>query len=173
MPMLTDRALRNLKPDDGPLTDSQVPGLMIRPNADGGKWALRYVSPTTRKRREMGLGVYPSTSLRDARVRALAMRSQIDSGHDPIEERRREQVIAEREANVQCRVDTLKPCDFSDALASAWIECPRVADNVFQRASAIMEWAFAAYPEYVMCNPVPSARALLSSRGARHGVGRA
>ena len=40
-PMLTDRALRNLKPDDGPLTDSQVPGLMIRPNANGGKWALR------------------------------------------------------------------------------------------------------------------------------------
>ncbi|WP_052409834.1 tyrosine-type recombinase/integrase [Paraburkholderia oxyphila] len=208
MPMLTDRALRNLKPDDGPLTDSQVPGLMIRPNANGGKWALRYVSPTTRKRREMGLGVYPATSLRDARVRALAMRSQIDSGHDPIQERRREQVITERAANVptflqaaekthekaksgwkhadgrnarrwlssvkmhlapllECRVDTLKPRDFSDTLASAWIECPRVADNVFQRASAIMEWAFAAYPEHVMCNPVPSARALLPSRSAR------
>ncbi|WP_408600225.1 Arm DNA-binding domain-containing protein [Paraburkholderia heleia] len=65
-----------MKPDDGPLTDSQVPGLMIRPNANGGKWALRYVSPATRKRREMGLGVYPSTSLRDARVRAPAMRRQ-------------------------------------------------------------------------------------------------
>ncbi|MCP3722427.1 hypothetical protein M3I53_04635 [Paraburkholderia sp. CNPSo 3272] len=64
------------------------------------------------------------------------------------------------------RVDTLKPRDFSDALASAWIECPRVADNVFQRASAIMEWEFAAYPEHVMCNPVPSARSLLPSRSA-------
>ncbi|MEX3686893.1 hypothetical protein AB3X91_23380 [Paraburkholderia sp. BR14263] len=41
MPMLTDRALRNLKPGDMPLSDSQVPGLMIRPNANGGKWALR------------------------------------------------------------------------------------------------------------------------------------
>ena len=48
----------------------------------------------------MGLGVYPSASLRDARVRALAVRSQIDSGHDPIQERRREQVITEREVNV-------------------------------------------------------------------------
>ena len=48
----------------------------------------------------MGLGVYPSASLRDARVRALAVRSQIDSGHDPTQERRREQVITEREVNV-------------------------------------------------------------------------
>ncbi|MEM5446116.1 hypothetical protein VSR33_01235 [Burkholderia sp. JPY164] len=46
------------------------------------------------------------------------------------------------------RVDTLKPRDFFDALTSAWIECPRVADNVFQRASAIMEWAFAAYRSF-------------------------
>jgi len=68
---------------------------------------------------------------------------------------------------LECRVDTLKPRDFSDALASAWIECPRIADNVFQRARAIMEWAFAAYPEHVMGNPVPSARALQPSRSAR------
>ncbi|MEX3845352.1 phage integrase central domain-containing protein [Paraburkholderia sp. BR10882] len=117
------------------------------------------------------------------------MRSQIDGGHDPIQERRREQVIIERDAKVptflqaaekkhekaksawkqadgrnvrrwlssvkahlapllERRVDTLKPCDFFDALTSAWIECPRVADNVFQRASAIMEWAFAAYRSF-------------------------
>lgn len=136
------------------------------------------------------------------------MHSQIDSGHDPIQERRREQVITERDAKVSTflpaaekthekvksgwkhadgrnarrwlssvkahlapllgyRVDTLKPRDFADALASAWIKCPRIADNVFQRASAIMEWAFAAYPEHVICNPVPSARALLPSRSAR------
>ncbi len=43
MPTLTDRALRYLKPDDAPRTDSQVPGLIIRPNGNGGKWALRYV----------------------------------------------------------------------------------------------------------------------------------
>lgn len=61
MSMLADRALSNLKPDNGPLSDSQVHGLMIRPNGNGGKWALRYVSSATRKRREMGLGVYPTT----------------------------------------------------------------------------------------------------------------
>ncbi|WP_395064820.1 hypothetical protein [Paraburkholderia silvatlantica] len=132
----------NLKPDDGPLTDSQVPGLMIRPNASGGKWALRYVA----QRRASAV------KWDWARVRALAMRGQIDSGHDPIQERRRERVMR----------------NFSNAFASAWIECPRVADNVFQRASAIVEWAFAAYPDHVMCNSVPSARALLPSRGARH-----
>ncbi|MEM5425497.1 phage integrase central domain-containing protein [Paraburkholderia ferrariae] len=135
------------------------------------------------------------------------MRSQIDGGHDPIQERRREQVIIERDAKVptflqaavkthekaksgwkqadgrnarrwlssvkahlapllERRVDTLKPRDFFDALASAWIECLCVADNVFQRASAIMEWAFAAYPERAMCNPVPSARVAAEQKRA-------
>lgn len=30
--------------NDAPLTDSQLPGLMIHPNANGGKWARCYVS---------------------------------------------------------------------------------------------------------------------------------
>ena len=51
-----------------------------------GKWILRFMSPTTGRRRDMGLGVYPEVGIADARVRALQARQEISGGQDPIEE---------------------------------------------------------------------------------------
>ena len=52
------------------------------------KWVLRY---TLRgRRREMGLGSYPSVGLADARTSALRCRRQVAKGADPIEARRME-----------------------------------------------------------------------------------
>lgn len=91
---LTDRQARALKPYDAPVFDGKVTGLMLTPTKTGARWTLRYVSPTTRKRRDAGLGTFPEVSIPEARDKALAMRKLIDAGADPIDERKREREAA-------------------------------------------------------------------------------
>ncbi|SFU13411.1 Integrase [Pseudovibrio denitrificans] len=53
-------------------------------------WAFFYTSPTTGKRREMGLGNYPTVTLKAAREEAAKWREVKALGNDPIKERNRE-----------------------------------------------------------------------------------
>jgi len=70
-----------------------VTGLILQVTANGGRsWLLR--AKVGVRRREIGLGSYPSLSLADARARARAIREKIFSGVDPVEERH----AAQREA---------------------------------------------------------------------------
>jgi integrase len=71
------------------VNDGQVTGLRLVPSRTKGhgKWILRYVSPVTNKRRDMGLGTYPETGIAAAREKALAARKCLGNGQDPIEER--------------------------------------------------------------------------------------
>ncbi|MDH6150594.1 MULTISPECIES: tyrosine-type recombinase/integrase [Paraburkholderia] len=91
---LTDRQARALQAGDKPVFEGKVTGLMLTPGKTGSKWTLRFTSPTTGKRRDAGLGVYPEVTIADAREKALAMRRQIDAGKDPIDERDRDQHAA-------------------------------------------------------------------------------
>ena len=79
-------------PGDRALPHGQVPGLRLEPGgAKGeGKWILRFVSPVTRKRRDMGLGRYPDVGISAVRTRGLAARELISAGKDPIDGRRAE-----------------------------------------------------------------------------------
>ena len=52
-----------------------------------GKWILRFVSPKTGRRRDMGLGRYPEVGIADAEVRAFEARKAISDGIDPIDAR--------------------------------------------------------------------------------------
>ncbi|WP_186131648.1 tyrosine-type recombinase/integrase [Burkholderia gladioli] len=88
--MLTDKQAKALKPGDKPAFDGKITGLMLVPSKSGCKWILRFTSPVTGKRRDAGLGIYPETSIAEARDKALAMRKLIDNGEDPIEQRNRE-----------------------------------------------------------------------------------
>jgi integrase len=92
--MLTDKQARALKPDDKPVFDGKVTGLLLAPTKSGSKWTLRFTSPVTGKRRDAGLGTYPETSIAEAREKALAMRKLIDNGEDPIDQRNREREAA-------------------------------------------------------------------------------
>lgn len=87
--MLSDTKARKIKPDDRPLADGIATGLYLYPtkSAGTGKWILRFKSPETGKRRDMGLGSYPATPVKDARNTAIGIRKLIESGRDPIEER--------------------------------------------------------------------------------------
>jgi len=91
--MLSDAKARRLKPDDKPVSDGTITGLYLVPagKVGTGKWILRFVSPVLQKRREMGLGSYPTTPIRDARIRALEARNLIEEGTDPLEERKAKQ----------------------------------------------------------------------------------
>ena len=85
MATITDRKARSIKPTDKPFA-SGVTGLRLHPGTEAGRgqWVLRFVSPVTGKRRDMGLGSYPSTGVARAVEKALNAREQIEDGIDPI-----------------------------------------------------------------------------------------
>lgn len=101
MTQITDRRAKNIKPGDNPVPDGTIPGLRLEPGTTKGqgKWILRFVSPATTKRRDMGLGTYPEINIADARIRGMAARQLIRSGNDPIEER--QAAKAARNANAE------------------------------------------------------------------------
>lgn len=86
MSQLTDMKARNVSPSDKPIAAGGVTGLYLVPGSSRGqgKWILRFVSPLTRKRRDMGLGKYPAVSIAAARRTALDARFMIEQGQDPI-----------------------------------------------------------------------------------------
>lgn len=98
--MLTDTKARKVRPGEKPLQVGGVTGLYLRPgsNVGTGKFILRFVSPETGKRRDMGLGVYPTIGLAKARAAAIEARLLITQRVDPIENRQQRHV-AERRAS--------------------------------------------------------------------------
>lgn len=90
MVALTDRAARSITPGSQPIADSGVTGLRLHPGKSKGhgQWKLRYVSPVTHKRRDMGLGSYPDVGVAQARSAAHEARQLITQGKDPIDERK-------------------------------------------------------------------------------------
>lgn len=100
MNILTDRKAHNLKPGDDPIADGTVSGLRLHPGKKKGrgKWLMRFVSPETNKRRDMGFGVYPEVSITDARKSAAAARESIRDGVDPIDARKADAQTRQRDA---------------------------------------------------------------------------
>ena len=94
MANLTDLKAKNIKSGDRNIPDGTVVGLRLEASkAKGqGKWILRYVSPETTRRRDMGLGTYPTVSITEARKAASKARELIRDGKDPIEARRDDKI---------------------------------------------------------------------------------
>ncbi|MCS3769579.1 integrase [Aeromonas hydrophila] len=92
MALLSDAKARSIKPDDKPLSHGGITGLTLHPSTTKGrgKWVLRYVSPTTGKRRNAGLGIYPEISIAEAGNQARLMREQMARGLDPLEVKKEE-----------------------------------------------------------------------------------
>ena len=89
MALLTELKVKRIAAGDKPLGDGVVPGLRLEPGPvkGQGKWILRFTSPSTGGRRDMGLGAYPEVGLAEARARGLTARQTVASGKDPIDER--------------------------------------------------------------------------------------
>ena len=78
-----------------------VRGLAISVATGGSRsWILRY--QLAGRRRELGLGSYPSVTLANAREAARAARGKLAQGIDPIEEARlaRDRLAAEKAAAI-------------------------------------------------------------------------
>ena len=97
---LKDVKARKIKPGDRPVADGTVSGLRLHPGKDKGhgKWLLRFVSPETNKRRDMGFGVYPEVSITEARKAAASARNLIRDGVDPIDARNTNAQARQRDA---------------------------------------------------------------------------
>jgi hypothetical protein len=87
------------------------PNLYLEVTGKGTRrFLLRYVSPVSHRATEAGLGVFPATSLADARARAAEMRALIAKGIDPI--------VQKREARAQTLAAQKRKTTFEDALAA-------------------------------------------------------
>src|SRR6516225_8004215 len=83
--LLTDRFCDRAKSTSAQTDyfDESVTGLALRVSAKGVKaWTLHFTG-TSGKRARITLGRYPSTSLANARARALEAKSAVADGRDP------------------------------------------------------------------------------------------
>jgi hypothetical protein len=83
-------ALGIKKAPDGHLYDDR--GLRLEKKGERGKWIWRY--SFAKKRREMGLGTWPTVSLADARKERDRWALVLNQGNDPISERKAEKDAA-------------------------------------------------------------------------------
>ena len=90
MALLTHTKAKHIQPGDKPLPHGGITGLSLHPSSikGKGKWVFRYVSPTTKKRRNSGLGSYPEITIAEAANLALSMREQLAKGIDPLEQKK-------------------------------------------------------------------------------------
>jgi integrase len=87
--MLTELKIRKIDVADGLVSEGGVPGLYFKASSLGrGKWVFRFVSPDSRKRRDMGIGTYPDVSIARAREAARLHRDALALGRDPLEVKR-------------------------------------------------------------------------------------
>src|SRR5215469_13087090 len=72
-------------------------GLYLQIAGNAKTWIFRYVSPETKRRRDMGLGPYPDVGLKTAREEAQKLRNKLRERIDPLQERNRERKKQELE----------------------------------------------------------------------------
>lgn len=124
---LTDMAVKKLKkPGRYSVGGEGADGLLLQVLDSGARsWILRYTWGTRistgdrhsgkpiQRRREVGLGGYPTVGLAEARAKAVALKAKIAEGVDPISARR-----AERSARA---VEAARAMTF-EAAALAWLD---------------------------------------------------
>jgi integrase len=120
---LTHSKALSIKPGDKPVSDGTVVGLVLEPGTKKGRgrWNLRFSSPETGKRRDMGLGSFPDVSIDKAREAARDARKLIAAKIDPIEHRRIESVRRSRSKDTK---------SFEAAAREVWENKKRAWKNV-------------------------------------------
>lgn len=103
-------------------------GLMLKVRPSGRKsWIFRY--QFNGERHDLGLGSYPAVSLTDARKATTALRAKIDSGIDPLDERRQQEKGAITFEHEALALIERHQAGWSDKHASQWLNSLR--DHVF------------------------------------------
>ncbi|WP_395029727.1 tyrosine-type recombinase/integrase [Alcaligenes aquatilis] len=136
MAKITDRQARTIRPDTSPIT-SGITGLTLQatPTTGRGKWNLRFVSPITGKRRDMGLGVYPDVGVADALASGEQARKLIAAGRDPIMERAAQHAIPTFEQAANDRWKVVAPSFRNTKHRTQWISS--LQQHIFPSIGAI------------------------------------
>lgn len=106
---LTDTACRQAKPTDKARKLADGGGLYLLVNLVGKYWRMDYRYGG--KRKTLALGVYPATSLADARERCQEARKLLASGIDPGEQKKADK-----------RAEKLASANSFEAVARAWLD---------------------------------------------------
>ncbi|MDB5314926.1 MAG: hypothetical protein JWO24_770 [Rhodospirillales bacterium] len=119
---LDDKTIRALKAKEAPYRVSDGGGLLLQVLVSGAKtWICRL--SVDGKRRDMGLGGYPTVSLAAARVAALAARQGAQKGADPVEAR-----AAEKAARIAARqAREAKAARTFEAVAAGYLKAEEAA----------------------------------------------
>lgn len=118
MPASTNREAEAARPRETTWRLSFGDGLLLEVKPSGAKaWVLRYMLGG--KRRDMGIGSFPTVSLKEARAKADAARKLAAEKRDPIAVRReeREAIAAARAAEEEKRARSFR--DVAEALIKA------------------------------------------------------
>ncbi len=124
---LTDLAIRNAKPRDKAYKISDGGGLFLWVQTNGNRW-WRYAYRFDGKQKLLALGVYPETTLAEARELHAQARKKLQAGNDPNE--------AKKEAK---RLRILNSENTFEAIAREWHEnnlnmwTPKHSLNVIKR----------------------------------------
>ncbi len=100
--MLSDTAIRSLKPGPKPVKFSDEKGLFLLVHPNGSKYSrldYRY----TNKRKTLAIGVYPETSLKVARQKRDDARKLLADGIDPAENRK-----AQKASKAECTANSFE-----------------------------------------------------------------
>lgn len=140
---LSDTAIRGLKRSKKPYKVFDRDGLFLLVNPSGSRlWRWRYRFDG--KEKLMAFGEYPIVSLARARERLLAGRKMLDSGTDPMAERKAEAAVKEKQIQAQLR----EAENSFEKVARRWWywwaagKSPRHADYVLRRLEADVFPAF-------------------------------
>lgn len=118
--LLTDVTVRNTKPTDKNqrLNDGGGLYLLIKPN--GAKW-WRFDYTFNTKRKTLSVGVYPETTLADARRKAKEARNQVSNGIDPSDTRKEAKTVQRATLENEKRIDAGLPAiDSFEFIAREW-----------------------------------------------------
>ena len=125
--MLTDKAIRALKPDVKPYKASDSLGLYLLIQPNGSRlWRFKY--RFAGKEKLAALGAYPETGLAEARVRRDELRRLHAAGVDPVAHRR-----AAAEARVAAAENTFRVVadEWFEKKSSGWV--PKHAAKIIER----------------------------------------
>lgn len=128
---LTDKQINSAKPSEKFYTLADGRGLQLLVSPDGRKsWEIVYLSPTTNKRRKSSFGIFPSVSLKEARMKRDEWQSLVRQGVDPIDNKKEKQ--KEEKLHIESNFKNV---------VTYWLKDQetRLEPNTFKRKKALIE----------------------------------
>jgi integrase len=125
--MLTDTAIRKIKPGEKPLKLSDEQGMFLLVTPAGGKlWRMKY--RIAGKEKLLALGAYPEVTLAEARDRRSEARKLLANGVDPSEHRKAQKAAKTERAGNSFEVIAR---EWYGKFSSSWV--PSHGDRIIRR----------------------------------------